>query len=224
MAKKCIWLIPTYHGSYLIRREKEIGICLGRRHSDPFSNTAEQHIDHAHKVLSLLYNNGATLKLKKFSFFTDKIGYLGHNIRLRRLELGLNTTNAISGLKPPTSSSVTRSNLGLSNVLRRFVSRFARIASLVNQRFKKTTPKHLHRLIAKLFKPWIYWRRRWYHLLCWHIHNLVDTWISTQTRPIYKLAASYFKSIQTTRTNTLVSGHNRSPKPRNYKKPRNQNI
>lgn len=78
-----------------------------------FSKTIEQHIDNVFKVLSPVYNAGATSKVKNCNFFTDTIDYLGHVICSRRLELGAQTTVTIHDFKPPSSLNKLRSFLGL---------------------------------------------------------------------------------------------------------------
>lgn len=105
-----------------------------------FSGAPEEHIDHVRHVLTLLNNAGVTLKLKKFTFFMDTIDYLGHVIRLKRLEIANHTAEAIHGLRPPTSLTELRSFLGLFNVSRRFVPKFARLAAPLNKRLRKDQP------------------------------------------------------------------------------------
>lgn len=54
-----------------------------------YSKTVEQHIVDVYKVLVKLARSGMSLCLKKCSFFTDKVKYLGHVIRPGRLEVDL---------------------------------------------------------------------------------------------------------------------------------------
>lgn len=97
-------------------------------------------IEHVRKVLPLLKNAGATLKLKLCSFATDTIDYLGHLIRPRWLKLAFYTTDAKRGLVSQSNNADFRSLLVVWNVFRRFVPNIARIAAPLSQRFKKHLP------------------------------------------------------------------------------------
>lgn len=68
-----------------------------------FSRSLRNQINHVKQVLSILKDAGVTLKLMKCNFFTETIDYLGHVIRLRRLEIATHTTAAIKKLKLPTN-------------------------------------------------------------------------------------------------------------------------
>lgn len=52
-----------------------------------FSKSLGEHIAHVFDVLTLLRNAGATLKHKRYCFFAEKMNYLRHVTRPRRLEL-----------------------------------------------------------------------------------------------------------------------------------------
>lgn len=52
-----------------------------------FLKNAIMQIAHLRQVLTLLWEAGVTLKLKKGSFFTEMITYFGHVIRQERLEI-----------------------------------------------------------------------------------------------------------------------------------------
>lgn len=64
-----------------------------------FSRSPGNNIQYVKRVLSILRDAGATLKLKKSSFSADKIEYLGDDIPARRLEIATRTTETIKGLK-----------------------------------------------------------------------------------------------------------------------------
>lgn len=98
------------------------------------SKTPKQHIEHTQEVLPLLNSAEATLILKKCSFFTYTIDFSGQIVRPRRLELAFHTTDAIRGLKPPTSMTKLISFLGMCSNFLRIVSSFARIVSPLSQR------------------------------------------------------------------------------------------
>lgn len=105
-----------------------------------YSRSIEAHLDHVYSVLQLLKDAGVTLQLKKCQFFTDNVDYLGHVIRPGKLQVADKTTEAIEGLKPPTTVTGIRSFLGLCNVFRRFVPNFARISSPLNAKLRKGEP------------------------------------------------------------------------------------
>lgn len=70
-----------------------------------FSKSLEQHLDHVSTVLSLLKYAGVSLKMKKCLFFTDQVYYLGHIIRLGKLQVAAKTTEAVEGLQEPSKVS-----------------------------------------------------------------------------------------------------------------------
>lgn len=63
--------------------------------------TADEHIEEACTVLSLLHKAGVTLNLKKCMFDKEKISYLEHVICPRLSNLASLTIHAKCDLKPP---------------------------------------------------------------------------------------------------------------------------
>lgn len=55
---------------------------------------------HVDKILIALAEDGVTLKMKKCNFFSASVEYLGHNIRLGRLESNNANTNRFAMLSP----------------------------------------------------------------------------------------------------------------------------
>lgn len=82
--------------------------------------------------MTLLLNAGVTLKLQKCKFFLEPIHYFGHVIRPRPLEIASNTKDAIRGPRAAATLIEVRSFLALRSVFRRFVTDFARLATLLN--------------------------------------------------------------------------------------------
>lgn len=68
-----------------------------------FSNTEEDHNVHVRSVLTLLRNEGVSLKLKKFFLFHNKIEYLGHFIIPGSSEVAPQVTDAIQKFHAPTT-------------------------------------------------------------------------------------------------------------------------
>lgn len=50
--------------------------------SNVLSSSVEAHIEHVEKVLQLLRESGVTIKLRKCSFFQEKVEYLRHTSML----------------------------------------------------------------------------------------------------------------------------------------------
>ncbi len=69
-----------------------------------FSSTFDEHLRHARDILQVLKGAGLSLKLRKCTFFSNKVDYLGHVIRPGRLEVATKNTAAIAGLQPPIAS------------------------------------------------------------------------------------------------------------------------
>ncbi len=61
-----------------------------------FSRTFEEHVHHVCEILSVLKNDGLSLKLRKRHFFKESVDYLGHIIGPRKLQVALKNTEAIS--------------------------------------------------------------------------------------------------------------------------------
>lgn len=88
-------------------------------------------------VLSLLKDTGVSYNLYKCSFFTDHVDYLGNIIRAGKLHAVEKTTEAIAGLKEPSTITKMKSFLALCNVFRRFVPNVSRIATPLNAKLYK---------------------------------------------------------------------------------------
>ena len=59
--------------------------------------SVDEHIRHVDEILTTLKVAEITLKMKKCNFFSDKVEYLGHLIRLGRLEVDtVNTTSLVT--------------------------------------------------------------------------------------------------------------------------------
>jgi RNase H-like domain found in reverse transcriptase/Reverse transcriptase (RNA-dependent DNA polymerase) len=94
-----------------------------------FSKTPTEHMALLDAVLHRLYRAGLTLNLKKCHFFKETVDYLGHVIRPGKLSVAEKKTATLKNTEHRKPQTELRSFLGLSNVYRRFVRGFAKIAA-----------------------------------------------------------------------------------------------
>ena len=106
-----------------------------------FSRGVNEHLRHLERVLALLQEAGATLRLAKCSFFQRQVKYLGHIIRPGRLAIHGKNLEALAKALPPKNKTQVRSFLGMCNVYRRFIRDFTRIAHPLNQKIRKDAPQ-----------------------------------------------------------------------------------
>ena len=111
-----------------------------------FSPDRASHLRHVHEALTLLRQAGLSLKLKKCRFFSQTVDYLGHVIRPGRLGVAEKNTESLRNAKLPRTQTELRSFLGLCNVYRRFVPRFATLAAPLNRYLTKGQPPILGQL------------------------------------------------------------------------------
>ena len=96
------------------------------------SRDVEEHIQHVDAILSTLQKAGVSLKLKKCSFFTKEVRYLGHIIRSGSLSVDETSTASLREAVRPETQSEVRSFMGMCNVYRRFVKGYTDIAEPIN--------------------------------------------------------------------------------------------
>lgn len=106
-----------------------------------FSESLSEHVKHVCQVLYLLSDAAALLKLKKCSFFSDTIDYLGHPIHLAKLEIAGITLEAICDLKGKCNVTELRSFLVQYNAFHRSIPNFVRISYPFNKKLCKNQPK-----------------------------------------------------------------------------------
>ena len=97
-----------------------------------FSKSVEEHFQHVKDILTTFKGAVISLKLKKCSFFTNTVKYLGHIIHPGTLEVDATHTMALKRAKHPTTQTQLRAFLGLCNVYRRFVPKYSHIAGPLN--------------------------------------------------------------------------------------------
>ena len=108
-----------------------------------FSKSVEEHFQQVKDILTTLKSAGISLKLKKCSFFTNKVKYLGHIIHPGTLEVNATHTIALKRAKHPTTQTQLRAFLRLCNVYRRFVPKYSHIAAPLNVLLCKGQPVNL---------------------------------------------------------------------------------
>jgi hypothetical protein len=101
------------------------------------------HLEHVNEALHLLGKAGLSLKLIKCHFFKEAVDYLGNVIRPGKLAVAENNTAALRNAPVPNTQTEHRSFLGLCNVYRRFVQRFAAVAAHLTSLLGKGTSPQL---------------------------------------------------------------------------------
>jgi hypothetical protein len=100
---------------------------------------------HVAEVLTILRNDGLSLKRGKCHLFSETVEYLGHVIRPGRLGIAEKTT-ALKTAPLPRAHSELRFFLGIFNVYRRFVPLFPAFAAHLNVLLCNFMPPQLDRL------------------------------------------------------------------------------
>ena len=83
-------------------------------------------------VLTLLDENGVTLKAQKCHLFSNEVEYLGHVVRPGRLSVNEKNLKAIEKACFLKTQTQLRSFLGMCNVYRRFTVDFSKTAKPLN--------------------------------------------------------------------------------------------
>jgi hypothetical protein len=81
--------------------------------------------------------------LVKYHFFKDAVEYFGHVIRPGMLAVAEKNMRNLRVARLPTTQTELKSFLGLCNVYRNFVPRFAAVASPLTALLRKDVPFHL---------------------------------------------------------------------------------
>ena len=101
------------------------------------SDSVEDHLGHLEDVLVKLEQAGLKLKLKKCSFFKEKVKYLGYELTSEGFKPQLEKLTAISNFPRPTSVDGIRSFLGMAGYYRIYINGFSSIARPLTDMLKK---------------------------------------------------------------------------------------
>ena len=93
------------------------------------SRTFEEHLSHLQSVLHAHLKAGLRIKPSKCDFFSNEVKYLGHLVTADGVKVIPEYINVIQEWPVPTTVSEVRAFMGKAGYYRRFVKKFAEIAS-----------------------------------------------------------------------------------------------
>jgi len=90
-----------------------------------YSSSVEEHVEHLVGVFQILYKYGHTINLRKSTFFTTKVEYLGFEVDGDVVRPQRKFMEGLTNLQPPKNLRQVQALLGFFNYLRRFLPKYA---------------------------------------------------------------------------------------------------
>ena len=97
-----------------------------------FFKILKEHIERLCRVYAKLASAGLKLKPSKCEFFKKKITYLGHIVSEQGIEIDPKKTEAVTKWPRPQTVTDVRRFLCFTNQYRKFIPKYAHIASALN--------------------------------------------------------------------------------------------
>ncbi|KAI3453490.1 hypothetical protein Pfo_010153 [Paulownia fortunei] len=105
-----------------------------------YSKNLDDHVKHLTLVLKVLRKERLFANLKKCTFCTDKLVFLGFVVSAKGIEVDEEKVNAIQDWPTPTTINQVRSFHGLASFYKHFVRDFSSIATPLTEVIKKNVP------------------------------------------------------------------------------------
>ena len=122
------WVLKPFIGKFTVIYFDDILI---------YSKTEAAHYNHVHKVLKVLLANKLYVNLKKCSFFTNRLLFLGYVLSAEGIHVNEKKVHAILEGPTPKIVSDVRSFHGLATFYWRFVQNFSSIVAPITACLKK---------------------------------------------------------------------------------------
>jgi hypothetical protein len=121
-------VLRSFIGRFVVVYFDDILIC---------SKNIDDHVVHLKSVLDVLWKERLFANLKKCTFYTDKLVFLGFVVSAKGIQVDEEKVCAIQDWPSPTSVGNVRSFHGLASFYRRFVKDFSSLAAPLTRVIKK---------------------------------------------------------------------------------------